>query len=61
MVLAEEYTFEAKCFVTDPQVKIAGEQRCHIVWVRLDIWTTEFRHEFKYPRSGHRRRFPSAG
>jgi hypothetical protein len=61
MVLAEEYSFEAKCFVTNPQVEIAREQLCHMVWVRLDIWSAEFRHKFKYPWFDHRQRLPSAG
>jgi hypothetical protein len=61
MVLADEYSFEAKCFVTNPQVKIARE--------RFATWSG-FGSIFGVPSSGtnsnthgliHRRRLSSAG
>jgi hypothetical protein len=47
MVLAEEYAFEAKRLIEDPQIEVAREERRHIVWIRFHAWAAQFRQEFK--------------
>jgi hypothetical protein len=53
MVLAEEYTFEAKRLVTDPQIEIPREECRHIARIRLRAWAAQFGQELKYPWFDH--------
>jgi hypothetical protein len=47
MVLAEEYAFEAKRLITNPQIEVAREECRHIVRIRFQTWATQFGQEFK--------------
>jgi len=42
MVLAEEYAFEAKRLITDPQIEVAREECRYILRIWFQAWAAQF-------------------